>query len=93
MASGWTNTDNFTEHVWALLLVDVDLADGDTLDFRVGGGGVGGSRNCTRCEVADRSRIWSRCPAGSAGRGWMRQGRKVADDGYERIRGPKSPDI
>lgn len=27
--------DNFTEHVWALTLVDGDLADGDTLDFRI----------------------------------------------------------
>lgn len=27
--------DNFTEHVWALTLVDTDLADGDTLDFRI----------------------------------------------------------
>ena len=27
--------DNFTEHVWALTLIDGDLADGDTLDFRI----------------------------------------------------------
>ena len=27
--------DNFTEHVWALALVDTDLANGDTLDFRI----------------------------------------------------------
>lgn len=27
--------DNFTEHVWACKLIDTDLGDGDTLDFRV----------------------------------------------------------
>ena len=27
--------DNFTEHVWALTLIEADLADGDTLDFRI----------------------------------------------------------
>ena len=26
---------NFTEHVWALTLVSADLADGDTIDFRI----------------------------------------------------------
>lgn len=27
--------NNYTEHVWALLLIDADLADGDLLEFRV----------------------------------------------------------
>lgn len=38
--------NNFTEHVWALLLIAADLGDGDTLDFRVTlNGGTPGMTN------------------------------------------------
>ena len=37
---------NFTEHVWACKLIDADLGDGDTLDFRVTlNGGTPGMTN------------------------------------------------
>ncbi len=41
--------DNFTEHVWALLLVAAELSNGDTLDFRVtlNGGDPGMTNNVT----------------------------------------------
>lgn len=42
-------TNNFTEHVFALLLVAADLADGETLDFRLtlNGGNPGMTNNVT----------------------------------------------
>lgn len=48
--ANWQLTaDNFTEHVWALLVVAADLANGNTLAFRVtlNGGSPGMTNNVT----------------------------------------------
>lgn len=49
--------DNFTEHVWALLLIAADLSNGDTLDFRVtlNGGAPGMTNNVVPRITAEKA--------------------------------------